>query len=159
VLPNPFSRLPTDLPHVNLLDDPTSIAVCDLFNGIYEVMVQVLMRFLARHSSETEAESGVLVDVAISLMAGAMAPVADQLTRLPAGTLHPGFTAGPSFQFFRSTQLLPHKAAAWQVLRERLLVLAAYSERLGQNMARDNLAQAASALRESAGKLEPLQVR
>ena len=70
VLTNPFSRLPTDSPDVNLLDDPRSIAVCDLFNGIYEVMLQLLMRFLAHFSRETNREIGALGDAAISLMAG-----------------------------------------------------------------------------------------
>jgi hypothetical protein len=155
VLPNPFSRLPTDSPDVNLLDDPTSIAVCDLFNGIYEAMLQLLMRFLAHFSRESRRENDVLGDAAISLMAGALAPVADVLTRLPAGSLHPGMTAGPSFQFFRSTQLLPHKDAAWIVLRERLVGLSSYCERLSQQLDSEKLREVAGVLQSTAGKLVP----
>ena len=152
VLSNPYSRLPTDSPAVNLLDDPRSIAVCDLFNGIYEVMVQLLMRFFAR-GGESDAESGSLIDAAVSLMWGGLAPVADQLTRLPAGSLHPGMNAGPSFQFFRSTQLLPHKSAAWAVTRERLLALAAYAERLSGELQSSALTETAGVLRQAGAKL------
>ncbi len=155
VLANPFSRLPTDAPSVNLLDDPHSIAVCDLFNGIYEVMLQLLMRFLAHFSRETSREVALLGDAAISLMVGCLAPVADVLTRMPAGPLHPDMNAGPSFQFFRSTQLLPHKDAAWIVLRERLLGLATYCERLSEQLHSDDLQQATGALRDTAAKLVP----
>jgi hypothetical protein len=155
VLTNPFSRLPTDSPGVNLLDDPRSIAVCDLFNGIYEVMLQVLMRFLAHFSRETNREIGALGDAAISLMAGALAPVAGVLTRLPAGELHPGLNAGPSFQFFRSTALLPHKDAAWAVLRERLLGLASYCERLAQQLDDETLRRTTAVLRATADGVQP----
>ena len=148
VLRNPYSRLPTDSPNVNLLDNATSIAVCDLSNGIYEVIVQLLMRFLT-HNGETAREIDILIDAAISLMSGGLAPVAKQLTRLPAGSRHPGLNAGPSFQFFRSTQLLPHKSAAWKVLRERLLGLAVYCDRLAQEVDSPELMEAGTVLREA----------
>jgi hypothetical protein len=152
VVSNPYSRLPTDSSNVNLLDDPLSIAVCDLFNGIYEVTVQLLMRYLS-HLDETPEQLATLIDAAISLMGGGMAPVADQLTRLPAGSLHPGMNAGPSFQFFRSTQLLPHKTAAWTVLRERLLGLAAYCERLAKDLDSSSLSWTTGVLTATALKL------
>jgi hypothetical protein len=152
VLHNPYSRLPTDAPTVSLLDDPLSVAVCDLFNGIYEVMLQLLMRFLAR-IDETEDEVALLIDAAISLMASGLAPVASQLTRMPAGSLHPGMNAGPSFQFFRSTALLPHKDAAWKVLQERLLLLAAYSERLAGQTGSAELRTAQTVLQDCAEML------
>ena len=63
--------------------------------------------------------------------------------------------AGPSFQFFRSTQLLPHKDAAWIVLRGRLLVLTSYCEGLSQQLNSAALEQAAGVLRSSAGTLVP----
>lgn len=109
------------------------------------------MRFLA-HIDETEDEIGTLIDVAISLMASGLAPVAGQLTRMPAGSLHPGMNAGPSFQFFRSTALLPHKQSAWRVFHERLL-LAADSERLAGELSSEPLKQAAAVLRDCAEKL------
>jgi hypothetical protein len=88
-------------------------------------------------------------------MAAGLAPVADQLTRLPAGKMHPGMNAGPSFQMFRSTQLLPHKDAAWTVLRERLQNLATYCQRLGDELSSEQLAMTVGILRSSAEKLVP----
>src|SRR5207245_1822856 len=79
VLRNPFSRLPTDSPNVNLLDNATSIAVCDLSNGIYEVIVQLLMRFLT-HNGETGREIDILIDAAISLMSGGRDAVGMRVT-------------------------------------------------------------------------------
>jgi hypothetical protein len=152
VLENPFSRLPTDTPNVNLLNDPRSIAVCDLFNGIYEVMLQLLMRFFSG-VGETDKEKGVLIDSAISLMSGGLAPVAHQLTRLPAGSLHPEHTAGPSFEIFPSTQFLPHKRPAWIVMQERLLGLAASCESLSLALQISSLEATGTLLRTTASRL------
>jgi hypothetical protein len=44
----------------------------------------------------------------------------------------PGQTAGPTFDIFRRSYLLPHREAAWAVLRERLRELADGSAEIGQ---------------------------
>jgi hypothetical protein len=152
VLENPYSRLPIDTPNVNLIDDPRSIAVSDLFNGIYEVMLQLLMRFFSG-VGETDKEKGILIDSAVSLMSGALAPVANELTRLPAGSLHPGQNAGPSFQIFPTTQLLPHKRPAWAVIQERLFDLAASSESLAKALRISRLTATGVLLRTIASRL------
>ena len=151
VLANPFSRLPTDTPQGNLLDDPLSVAVCDLFNGTYELMIQLLMRFFA-HGEESDPELVVLMDTAIGLMGGVLAPLAQVLTRMPAGPRHPGLNAGPSFQFFRSTQLLPYKQAAWFVFGERLRGLAARCDELSAEN-REGLSPIAQELRDLSSRL------
>jgi hypothetical protein len=43
----------------------------------------------------------------------------------PVGPSAPGMTAGPSFEMYRTGYILPHRHAAWVVIHERLLDLAA----------------------------------
>ena len=125
VLDNPFSRVPSDTTQVNLLDDPRAVAVCDLFNASYEVLIEILIRFFM-HSEETEEELQLLSNAGVDLMISVLVPVADTLTRLPAGARHPGKNAGPSFQFFRSTTVLPHRDSAWLIFRERMQSMSRY---------------------------------
>jgi hypothetical protein len=122
VLDNPFTRAPGDARDVNLLGDAHAVEVCDLFNGAYDVMLQLLLRYFA-HSDETLEERRTLVHVALGLMASVLRPLGELITTLPAGDAYPGKTAGPSFHFYRSVHLLPHKRAAWIFLHERLCEL------------------------------------
>jgi hypothetical protein len=47
------------------------------------------------------------------------------LTALPVGPEFPGRTAGPAFEIVRPAFfVLPHREAAWKILRERLETLA-----------------------------------
>ena len=61
VLANPFTRVPSDSPDVNLIDDPFSVEVCDLFDDCYEVLLQMLAHFFA-HTEETTTELKALAD-------------------------------------------------------------------------------------------------
>ena len=67
VLANPYTRVPADTEAFNLVDDPTSAAVCDLFDGCYEVLLLSLARFFA-HTEESDEELHTLIDVAIDAM-------------------------------------------------------------------------------------------
>ena len=126
VLENPFSVEPADtVEQVNLLDEPYVVDISNVFNGVYEVMLQMLVRFFA-HSGETDSELKTLIDSAISIMFELIKPLGELLTRLPAGPSYPGLTAGPSFQFYRNIHLLPHKRAAWLFFEERLEEIAEY---------------------------------
>jgi len=133
VVTNPYSRVPSDVHpsmNVSIIDDPMSTMVCNLFDGCYEVLVQSLARILT-HGDETAEEHQILADVAIGMMANVIAPLGDLATRLPAGPSHPGQNAGPSFHMLRDLHTLPHKRAAWLVLRERLRELSGYAGLLG----------------------------
>jgi len=57
-------------------------------------------------------------------------PLGQLLTTLPIGPDLPGKMAGPTFEIYRTGYILPHHAAAWIVLHERLLELAAYCGKL-----------------------------
>lgn len=150
VLPNPFTREPSDAVDVSLVTDPLAVQVCDLFNGTYEAMLQLLARYLA-HGEESDAELASLWETAVGLMGGVLRPVGELLTTLPAGDAHPGLTAGPSFHVYRSVHLLPHRRAAWGVLGERLDELATAAEGLVE--AQPALAPARAALADAAARL------
>ena len=129
MLENPFIRRPSDAVAVNLIDDLDTARVADLCNGAYALMVQLLARFFAQQE-ETDDQLRALVGAAITLMAAVVRPLGELLTRLPAGPSFPGRTAGPSFEFYRSVNLPPHRRAAWVRFHERSLELAAYADRL-----------------------------
>jgi hypothetical protein len=155
VLENPFSRVPSDTTQVNLLDDPRSVAVCDLFNAAYEVLLEILMRFFM-HLEESEEELQVLSNAAVDTMMSVLGPVAEILTRLPAGSRHPGLNAGPSFQFFRSTTMLPHRRSAWFIFHERLQGIGRYCMELSVvDEALSDLRPVGEKLHAIAADLEP----
>jgi hypothetical protein len=90
-------------------------------------MLQVLARYFG-HGHETLEEAQVLADTAVSLMRGVLQPVGQLLTRMPAYRDRPGVNAGPAFElFYDSDYLLPHRRAAWLLIRERLVDLASFA--------------------------------
>jgi len=109
---------------VPIITDPFASRCADLLNAVYEVILQLLARHFA-HTDETEDQLGVLARVAIGLMQNVVKPLGGLVTRLPVGPEHPGATAGPTFELFYGVDyLLPHRAAAWAVMEERMRVLA-----------------------------------
>src|SRR5271165_2229734 len=100
----------------------------DLFNVSYEILLLMLQRFFA-HTEETEPQLKALADATIALMFGAIKPLGDLVTTLPAGPEYPGRTAGPSFElFYESDYVLPHREAAWILLTERVRQAAEFCE-------------------------------
>src|SRR5262249_7976178 len=94
--------------------------VGDLFNVSYEILLQMLERFFA-HTEETDAQLGTLAGATIGLMFGAIKPLGDLLTTLPVGPDYSDLNAGPSFElFYENDYLMPHRAAAWALLEERV---------------------------------------
>ena len=125
---NPYSMLPNDTGDgcvVNLIDDPLSRDICNLFDGCYALLMQMLGRLLL-HTGESEGQLTRLADVTVGLMMDVIGPLGDALTTLPAGPSHPGLTAGPSFRLSRDAITPPHQAAAWALFIERLREMSAY---------------------------------
>jgi CDGSH-type Zn-finger protein/truncated hemoglobin YjbI len=105
---------------VPIIDDPLTARVTDLFNVVYEILLQIFERFFA-HTEETDAQLTTLADAAIALMLRVIKPLGDLITTLPVGPAHPGRTAAPSFElFYESDYQMPHREAAWALLAERL---------------------------------------
>jgi hypothetical protein len=125
-------RPPADAktPNPTLITDPTTARVADLFNATYEVMLQMLVRFFA-HTEETEEELQTLSSTAVDAMSLLIKPLGRLLTTLPVGAEYPGKSAGPNFEFYRTSYLLPHRHAAWVLMHEQLLELAVYCARVG----------------------------
>jgi nitrite reductase/ring-hydroxylating ferredoxin subunit len=119
----------TNLSDPTLITDPTTAGVADLFNATYEVLLQMLVRFFA-HTEETEEELRTLSRTAVGAMSLLIKPLGQLLTTLPVGAELPGKTAGPTFEFYRTSYLLPHRHAAWVLMHERLLELGDYCARL-----------------------------
>ena len=113
---------------VPLATDPIARPVMDLFNVSYEILLLILQRFFA-HTEETDPQLKALADASVNLMFGAIEPIGDLVTTLPAGPEYPGRTAGPSFElFYESDYVLPHREAAWAVLVERIRQAADFCE-------------------------------
>jgi len=112
----PHERL-ADVP---LITDRLTARVTDLFNVVYEILLQIFERFFA-HTKESDAQLKALADATIGLMLRVIRPLGGLITILPVGPEYPGRTAGPSFELFYETDyLMPHREAAWALLAERL---------------------------------------
>ncbi|HLX48039.1 MAG TPA: ferritin-like domain-containing protein [Streptosporangiaceae bacterium] len=108
---------PVEMP---LITDPLTARVTDLFNVGYEIMLQIFERFFA-HTEETGLQLKVLADTTVALMFQVIEPLANVITRLPAGPEYGGRSAAPSFElFYENDYLMPHREAAWKLLAERL---------------------------------------
>jgi hypothetical protein len=117
---------------VPLITDPGTTRCMDLLNVAYEVLLQLLSRYFA-HTDETPKQLEVLADVSVGLMYSAVKPLGTVVTTLPVGPDLPGVTAGPGFElFYQVDYLLPHQAAAWVLMEERLRDAASFAVRCGQ---------------------------
>jgi len=139
-----------------LITDPGTTRTMDLLNVVYEVLLQLLSRYFA-HTDETPAQLKVLADVSVGLMYAAIKPLGSVVTTQPVGWDLPGATAGPGFELFYSVDyLLPHRAAAWILMEERLRDAAAFAVRCGQACTpalMEPLARVATALERFADQL------
>jgi len=144
-----FVRPPSDTKDFTLIADPLTAGVSELFNASYEILLRLLGRYFV-HGNESEEELGVLSDVAVDAMFLLIKPLGELLTTLPVGADMPGKVTGPSFEIYRTGYLLPHRYAAWTVLHERLLELAAYSDKLAAD---DAVAKALGMVSTNARKL------
>jgi hypothetical protein len=136
------------------ITDPTTAAMTDLFDSVYDLLLQMIIRFFA-FGEETDDELRTLAHTAVGLMFTVIKPLGLLLARSPIGPEHPGLTAGANFQLaYRSNFLLPHKRAAWIRFAERLDELATYADRLDVEPGwRDAVDSVAGSLR---GALEQL---
>jgi len=115
---------------IPLIGDEVTARSADLFNVGYEILLQTLERYFA-HTEETDAQLATLAEAAVALMLRVLKPLGSAITTLPVGPEHPGMTAGPSFELFYETDyLMPHRAAAWALLEERLRDAVAFCQRL-----------------------------
>ena len=128
-----FLREPPDVDLVTLIEDPLTRRVADVFNAAYEVILQVQSRYFVHHG-ETPDELETLAKTAKHLMNWTMRTLGPIMTALPVGPQHTGQTAGPAFEIVRPAFfVLPHRDAAWKILRERFETLADVSLKLAED--------------------------
>lgn len=102
------------------ITEPVTAAASDLFNVVYDLLLQMIVRWFA-FGHENDEQHEALAHACVSLMFGATRPLGMLLATLPVGPEHPGLTAGANFQLaYRSNFLLPHRRAAWVRFCERL---------------------------------------
>ncbi len=135
------------------ISDPATGGCSDLFNAVYEVLLQMIARYFA-FGHETPGQRRVLAHTAVDLMFGAIKPLGLLLAGLPVGPDHPGLTAGASFQLpYRASFLLPHRRSAWLRFAERLDELAGFAAGLRPAAGADEVAAVAGALYRTAANL------
>jgi Ferritin-like len=135
------------------ISDPATGGCSDLFNAVYELLLQMIARYFA-FGHETPAQRQVLAHTAVSLMLQAIKPLGLLLARLPVGADHPGITAGASFQLpYRASFLLPHRRSAWLRFTERLDELARFADGLHPSAGAGEVAAVAGALRWAAATM------
>ena len=135
------------------ITDPTTGGCSDLFNAVYELVLQMIARYFA-FGHETPEQRQVLAGAAVGLMFQAIKPLGLLLARLPVGPDHPGVTAGANFQLpFRASFLLPHRRSAWLRFAERLDELAAFAASLHPPTGTDAVAAVSAALSQTASNM------
>jgi Ferritin-like len=142
-----YVRLPPDVEAGTLIEDRRTARVADLCNAVYEVTLQVLARYYVHHG-ETAAELDTLAKTAKHLMNWTMRKLIPVLTTLPIGASHPGRTAGPTLEVVRPAFfVLPHREAAWKILKQRLDSLADAAADLARDPQLVALSEIATTLR------------
>lgn len=129
VIANPVTRLHRDNGgQGNVITDPFTLDVAELCNSVYGTMVLMLMQYYA-FAGESTNQTEILRDNAKSLMTQ-IRRLGELLTKLEMGPPNQGFTAGASFEFYRSMHVSPRPVIAWPVMRERLQIAAGEAQRL-----------------------------
>jgi len=149
-----YLQQPPDVDAVTLITDPLTKRVADLFNAVYEVILQFQSRYFVHHG-ETQPELETLAKTVKHLMNWVMRNLGPVLTALPVGAEFPGRTAGPAFEIVRPAFfVLPHREAAWKILHERLETLAGVSAELAKETSPDVMTRIEGNLRGMAGDLD-----
>jgi hypothetical protein len=149
-----FLHQPPDVEGATLIEDPLTRRVAALFNAMYEVILQLQARYFVHHG-ETADELETLAKTVKHVMNWVMRYLGPQLTMLPVGPSFPGQTAGPAFDMVRPAFfVLPHRDAAWRILRERLNRLGSVAEELSHESGLSALAEMAEKLHGFAGDLD-----
>ena len=120
-----YLRQPFDLVQPQaVITDPVTAQVAELASIAYELVLHLLTRFFT-HTDETDAQLGILVGIAVGMMAGVLRPLAIALTTMPVGPEHPGRGAGFAFgMYYAMSNFVPDREPSWALLHERTQVLA-----------------------------------
>jgi hypothetical protein len=135
------------------ITDPRTGGCSDLFNAVYELVLQLIARYFT-FGHEEPPQREILAGVAVGLMLQAVKPLGLLLARLPVTEAGGDATAGANFQLpYRASFLLPHRRSAWIRFAERLDELAAFARKLVPTDGREVVTGVAAALRARSAEL------
>ena len=118
-----YVRPPHGVDTAEVITVSSTAAVADLFNGTYEVLLQMLSRFfLPEEANRVDLE--IISSSVVDVMEGVILRLGVLLTSLPIGDNLPGLNAGPTFEMYRRGYILPQRREAWIIIGERLTELA-----------------------------------
>jgi CDGSH-type Zn-finger protein/uncharacterized Fe-S cluster protein YjdI len=124
---NPVLRRPPKPQGRVWIEDALAIAICDLGNSVYGLMLRLLAHSYSVRNGNPEKASAI--ELAIGLM-HALVPLAERAARLPAGPSNPHCNAGVSFVALRDASPLPPGISACRFFVERLTQLAEAGKQL-----------------------------
>jgi hypothetical protein len=136
------------------ISDALTGMTSDLFNAVYELLLQVISRYFA-FGHETPEERVALAQIAVDLMIKVLEPLGNRLARMDVASDVPGMAAGANFQLpYRANFLLPHRRSAWIRFAERLRELGTFASEIPQFDAENTTAHIGAVLAAMAGTLE-----
>jgi len=148
---NPVLRRPVRPGRRVWLENEDAAVTVDVANSAYMLMLRLLSHsYLLPRPHPAKA---LCVDLALGLMR-AMAPLAEQAARLPAGPSNPGCNAGMSFTALRDAAPLPPGPSAERFFVERLQELVGGARALAGSVQTPRVAQALKVLEELAQRAE-----
>jgi hypothetical protein len=142
VVRNPRTRELRGLPSkgtYTLITDPTGLAVGELFNATYAVMLRLLAQFFG-NAGESDSQRDTIRSAAARLMSVAVRPIAEVLTTLPAMT-NGDETAGPSFELYLPIIVPPEPKNRWILLIESLDGIVREADRIAGSGANSTVAR------------------
>ncbi|MBC2845073.1 ferritin-like domain-containing protein [Winogradskyella flava] len=127
IIENPvvFNKGDIDINNANILQNESAILISDLFDDLYVLMMQILQHVFLTSNKKKSRELGKF---AIHMMPIVIKPLADCLSKIPAGSLYKNKTASPSFTINRHVQIPSNYDIAIILINERLAHLIERSE-------------------------------
>ncbi|SNS36826.1 ferritin-like domain-containing protein [Actinoplanes regularis] len=111
-------------PNTEPVTDPEAIAVLDLFNRAYFMMIQLMVQHFGQ-DPDASLRRSKLMNAAIDVMTGMMGPLAEVLVTMSSG--RPGTSAGPSFELEAEPRFIPRPDVAMRSMALRFDHLATAS--------------------------------
>jgi len=133
VVRNPMTVLQPDVAakdEVTLIRNVSTLAVAELFNECYEVMLLMLLYLYSDNVKTVDEANAVMHGAFFPFMTVFVRPLAEILTELPAFDDPGGGNAGPGFELSGDVLLFPTLDATRTLFQERLDALVAGFDRV-----------------------------
>lgn len=156
---NPQTRKARGAGDGNLLTDPLTLAVAELFNEVYALMLQMLHQYFS-FGGESDEQREALRSGAARMMSTGIRPLSEILTQMPAFDASDPARGGPTFELYSEVETSPYVAARWTMLFERFDAVAKSASSLGADLPRvAKVAETLSFIRRSVASAAKESVR